>query len=235
MKKSLSVLTAILFVSFGLFNNVFSAEFSGKNESKPVVLPVVKVPTRFTNEIIVRSSGEVIYSVESGGLYAQFTAGHNGSLQNIRLVINDHTSFEWDCHYTAGKIDLSDGMEDGVHFGNMVSINKRDWVKFFQQRVAMPAFEFQKEKSSLEIYRYPVEFAGCPIGKGINEVNFKIGGLSVTLNRDDFILPFPETGKFYLGMVDGKFVALLKDGEQWTIPLLAKPGELQDIKLISKQ
>lgn len=216
--KNITRFIVLAFVSFSL--PVFGGE-------KPAKFPVIKTPVSYTNEIIVRPQ-EVLYMVDDkkAGIYASFTASHDGKLKDIRVVMNDTTVYKWECQYKDGQIDLSDGVENGVSFENVVSIGRSAWVKFFQAKVAMPPFKFQAGYSVLYVFRYPFEYTG--LNKNYR-ATFRVSEVSVSLEQMDFIFSFPREGKFYLGMKDGKFIPLAKDGDRWSVIFNDKPIETHEL------
>ncbi|MEO8638065.1 MAG: hypothetical protein ABI430_04160 [Candidatus Taylorbacteria bacterium] len=204
---------------------------------KSVKLMVVSTPTSFTNIAISVRQADVRYVVDDykSGVYADFSADHGGKLKAIRIVMNDATVYEWDCQYRPdGKVDLSQHAEDGEHLGNTVTIKKASWVKFFQQKVAMPAFNFEPDSSIFSVCKYWVEFVGyMPTGPGIGGfggVYLKVEGTPYLreFNSSDFVLQFPTSGKFYLGMKDGKFIPLQKVGDEWSVLLVERPTETKE-------
>jgi hypothetical protein len=192
-----------------------------------VKLPLVKPPVAFTNEIVIREGGEVLYVVtaKKDGLSAEFVAGHNRRLRSVRLVMGDKTAYKWDCQYFDGNIDVEGEVENGVHSDNTVDLNRVEWLRFFERRVALPPFEFQPTIAGLSVKKCPIEFVGySKLGCATFKVHGLIGDLW-TLEERKFLIGYPRTGEFFLGMVHGKYLPLTKNSatDGWSVLMTGAP------------
>lgn len=203
-----------------------------KADEKPMKLRVIKPPTSYAIEVIVNPR-EVLYFADDqkAGVYASFTADFSGKLKNLRIVINDATFYEWDCVYLPdGSVDMSNHRKDAVHHSNIVTIDREDWLRFFEKKLVMPPFKFQKERKSFAVCKYSFEFVGITDFSGKSglerrkglRASFRVEGspVLVSLDEQEFILPFSRSEKFFLGMKDGKFIPLVKKGDAWYVPIL---------------
>lgn len=182
--------------------------------------PVISVPTTFTNSLIIVRDTNVDYRVESKNVMANFEATHSGILTHMRLVMGDMTVYKWDVRRDqSGKMVLEEG-ENGEHTNNDVAIDKLKWIKFFNTKVALPAFEYMPERSCTVVEDKALwEFVGYTDFLG---VIVRTPGNKVlrTIKNNDLLFPMPKVGQYILARKDGKVCPIkqLEDGT-WAVPV----------------
>ena len=103
---------------------------------------LVPVPTKITKKEIYVRRNIVSYNVYThNSIYIDFQASHDAVLSSIRIIIEDHTVYKLDIQRdVAGKIRLTE--ENGEYIENTVKIDRAKWLKFFEEKIVMPAFVY---------------------------------------------------------------------------------------------
>lgn len=196
---------------------IFDLSVTSLAGDKPLKLPTVKPPTKFTNEIVVTSK-EVYYSVVGEGVLSDFVADHKGQLKRVRILTGDNKAFYWDCHYIKGHLDTGDHVENGVHQGGTILIDKARWVKFYENQLMLKAFQFKEEPNSrLTVCTVPVEYVGYD--ETDDWLFLKVEGVTslMRFKESQFMVSFPRKGKFYLGICDSRYLPLGLEGDKWHV------------------
>ena len=208
MKKNIMLVVVMASVSFG---------GSAIGETKPTL----SVPKVFVREISVTDT-DVRYTVlEAGKMFVSMSATHDGKLNDLRIIVADSTVYDWTVYRDRNTsiVKLS-GMETGENSDNTVKIDRAEWLKFFNEKVAMPAFEYTPDRSTYVTLDSTNKWEHVGIGQnGAAVLKTADSSQLKTVEINEVVVQLPHEGQFYVGRKAGQVCPIVNIRGSWYIPV----------------